>query len=40
MTVGSRARQNSRFKSSLGNTAPRYNSEVIVQRKKYLISST
>ncbi len=40
ISVGSKARENSRFKSSLGNTAPRYHSEVTVQRRKYLISST
>jgi len=40
ITIGSKARQNNAFKVSLGNNAPRYNSEVAVQRKKYLISST
>ncbi len=40
ITIGSKARQNNAFKVSLGNNAPRYNSEVTVQRKKYLVSST
>lgn len=39
-SVGSRARFNNFFKTSLGNNTPRYNSEVGVQRKKYLMSST
>lgn len=40
ITIGSKARQNNAYKVSLGNNAPRYNSEVAVQRKKYLMSST
>ena len=39
-SVGSRARFNNFFKTSLGNNTTRYNSEVGVQRKKYLMSST
>ena len=39
-SVGSRARFNNFFKTSLGNSTTRYNSEVGVQRKKYLMSST
>lgn len=39
-SIGTRARKNNFFKTSLGNNAARYNSEVAVQRKKYLISST
>lgn len=39
-SIGTRARQNNFFKTSLGNNDPRYNSEVAIQRKKYLISST
>ena len=39
-SVGSRARFNNFFKTSLGNNTPRYNSEVGVQRKKYLLSAT
>lgn len=39
-SIGTKARENNFFKTSLGNNAARYNSEIAVQRKKYLISST
>ena len=39
MSIGSRARQTSGFKVSLGNNTTRYNSEVAIERKKYFTSS-
>ena len=39
-SIGTRARDSNFFKTSLGNTQIRYNSEVGIQRRKYLISST
>ena len=40
VSIGSRARESHFFKTGLGNTTPRYNSDIHVQRKKYVISST
>ena len=39
-SVGSRSRQNNFFKTSLGNSTVRSNSDVNIERKKYFTSST
>lgn len=39
-SIGTKARDSNFFKTSLGNNETRYNSEVGIQRRKYLISST